>query len=56
MVHEGNKQLESLDSIELLRGILESQQSRSVTYQEATDIGESLLTFYEILGGEAADG
>lgn len=51
---EGSKSV-SVDSIELLRSLLEAQQSRSVGYEEAAEIGESLLAFYEVLGSEAQE-
>jgi len=51
---EGNK-LVSVDNVELLRSILEAQQSRRIEPEEAAEIGESLLTFYKILGSEAQD-
>lgn len=51
---EGNKSV-SADNVELLRSILEVQYSRPVTREEATEIGESLLTFFETLGGEAQE-
>jgi hypothetical protein len=51
---EGNKSV-SADSVELLRSILEAQQSRHVTREEAAEIGESLLTFFETLGSEAQE-
>lgn len=51
---EGNKSV-SVDNAELLRSILEVQYSRHVTCEEATEIGESLLTFFETLGGEAQE-
>lgn len=51
---EGNK-LVSADNIELLRSILEIQHCRRVTREEATEIGESLLTFFETLGSEAQE-
>jgi hypothetical protein len=38
---------------EALRSLLEAQLRRPVTPEEAADIGNSLLTFYEVLGGEA---
>jgi hypothetical protein len=51
---EGNKSV-SADNVELLRSILEVQHSRPVTREEAAEIGESLLTFFETLGGEAQE-
>lgn len=50
MEHEGtittNKQ--GYD-IETLRAILERQQNRPVPYEEALDIGTSLVNFFELL-------
>lgn len=40
------------DSIELLRGILASQQQRPVAYSEAQEVGNSLVEFYELLARE----
>lgn len=37
--------------IEALRLILSFEQSRDVSYEEAVEIGESLVTFYEALAG-----
>jgi hypothetical protein len=51
---EGNKSV-SADNVELLRSILEVQHSRHVTREEATEIGESLLTFFETLGSETQE-
>jgi hypothetical protein len=39
------------DRIERLRKIIEKQENRDVSYQEALDIGYKLLRFYETLGG-----
>lgn len=41
-------------STEALRSLLEAQLHRQVAPEEAADIGNSLLAFYEVLGGEAA--
>jgi hypothetical protein len=35
--------------IESLRHILEFNQGRSVSYHEAEEVGESLITFFEVL-------
>jgi len=43
------------DSTELLKGILETRLHRPVTYEEAATIGDSLLTFYEVLGRGAQE-
>lgn len=49
MALEGSNQAQQPD-IELLRGILEGQQSRTVTVEEASEIGEDLLSFFTVLG------
>ena len=38
------------ETIEALRLILEREQSRYIEDAEVIEIGESLLTFYELLG------
>jgi|GEM_PF-1718082 hypothetical protein len=45
------------ETIEALRLILEREQSRRIEEAEVIEIGESLLTFYELLGQqeEASD-
>jgi len=40
------------DRIGLLQAILEQQQHRAVTYDEAIDVGCSLISFFEILAEE----
>ncbi len=35
--------------VELLRQILIKEQSREIAYDEAVDVGESLLTLFEVL-------
>ena len=44
-------------TVEALRLILEREQSRHIEEAEVIEIGESLLTFYELLGQqeEASD-
>lgn len=54
MTIEGN-QMQLTDSFEKLRKILESQEAHPVTFEEAANIGESLLTFFEVLGSEAQE-
>lgn len=49
---EGISQAVKMDRIEALRHILEHQQSRLVSYEEAKDIGEGLIMFFETLGEE----
>ena len=41
----------STDSIEVLRKILETKQKRSISYDEALEVGESLINFFEVLAG-----
>lgn len=50
MSQEGNNQFVEGDRVEDLRNILERQQSKIVTREEALEIGESLITFFELLG------
>ena len=38
-------------NFEVLRQILSSEKGREVSYKEAAEIGESLITFYEVLAG-----
>lgn len=40
--------------IESLRHVLEFNQGRSVSYNEAEEIGESLITFFEVLAQDEA--
>lgn len=37
------------DRVELLRRILEREQKDEITYTEASEIGDSLIRFFEIL-------
>lgn len=41
------------EMIEALRLILEREQSRHIDDAEVIEIGESLLTFYELLGEQS---
>ena len=41
------------ETIEALRLILEREQSRHIEDAEVIEIGESLLTFYELLGQQS---
>lgn len=43
------------DRTECLRVILESKQGRSITYDEAEEVGESLISFFEVLGEASQD-
>lgn len=40
------------ERIEELRQILEAEQKRPVTSEEARDVGESLITIYKVLAGD----
>ena len=40
------------ERIEELRQILESEQKRPVTHEEAKDVGESLIAVYKVLAGD----
>jgi hypothetical protein len=44
-----------LENVEALRLILEHQQSRHIVYEEALDVGESLITFFKVLAEPGAD-
>lgn len=44
-----------LSGIELLQQILIKQQHRQVTYEEARDIGDSLIEFFQVLAEEVID-
>jgi hypothetical protein len=47
---EGNNQGQDDERIECLRLILERQQSRSVSLEEAAEIGDSLMVLFQVLG------
>lgn len=40
------------ERIEELRQILEAEQQRPVTHDEAKEFGESLITIYKVLAGD----
>jgi hypothetical protein len=46
--HEGNNIINT-EKIELLRRILEKEQHRSVSYEEAFEVASLLLRFYDNL-------
>lgn len=54
MREEGNTTIARSDSIEVLRLILQHEQSRPIVYEEALDVAESLLTFLEVLATSGA--
>lgn len=46
-----SRELNVADAVEQLRQILTEEQHREITYSEASEVGESLIKFYEILAG-----
>lgn len=42
-------------TIESLRVILEGQQCRPVAFKEASEVGASLISFYELLADDPRD-
>lgn len=52
---EGSEHMTENDRVEQLRVILERQQAKPVTREEASEIGQSLLIFFQVLG-ETANG
>lgn len=50
--NEGINQPSNNDQIESLRLILEREQERPFTYEEAQEVGESLIAFFEVLAEE----
>ena len=51
--HEGNSETLDAERIESLRLILEAEQCRPVTYEEALEIGKSLINFFEVLADDS---
>ena len=57
MTSKGNNQNTTSDPIESLRLILERQQHKTVAYDEAREIGDTLISFFELLATlNAGDG
>lgn len=52
MSPEGITQSAESERIERLRVILEQEQGRPVPYSEALEVGESLISFYEVLADD----
>jgi hypothetical protein len=48
--------MENRESIEQLRAILERQRAKVITFEQAAEIAESLLIFFQVLGENASDG
>ncbi len=53
MNSENSDKLTGLDSTESLRLILEVEQGRPVTCEEAREVGESLICFFEVLADDS---
>jgi len=53
MNYEGNNQTIEKDRVEILRLILEHEQERPVTRDEAVEVAESLISFFEVLVQES---
>jgi hypothetical protein len=47
--------VQPVDKTELLRQIIVNQEKREVGYDEAQEIGNALLEFYQILADEVCD-
>ena len=52
MGHEGSYGTLEADKVESLRLILQRQLAKHVGYKEALEIGESLISFYEVLADD----
>lgn len=50
---EGSQQ--NTDRFEALRHILEARQNRDVSYDEALEIGESLVSYFKLLAEDSSD-
>lgn len=48
-VFNDDTSLEPADRIEDLRRILKEEQDRQISYSEANEVGESLLSFFQVL-------
>lgn len=51
-MHKEGYKTKDVNRIELLRTILEKELDRSVSYDEAKDIGVGLVSFYKLLSDE----
>jgi hypothetical protein len=56
MLAEGKNQKLTADQTESLRQILEHGQNRQVSPTEANEVGEALLTLYELLAEDSLAG
>jgi hypothetical protein len=50
--NEAQETILESEQIESLRLILEKEQGHSVSCDEATEVGDSLLSFFELLGDD----
>jgi len=46
---------QTTDKVEELRQIIAKQEQREVGYDEAREIGDTLIEFYQVLADEACD-
>lgn len=46
---------QATDKVEALRQIIAKQEHREVGYDEAREIGDTLIEFYQVLAEEAED-
>lgn len=49
------QEVQPTDRVEALRQIIISQEQREVGYDEAREIGDTLIEFFQILAEEAQD-
>lgn len=49
------KPLQIADKVEALRQIIAKQEQREVGYDEAREIGDTLIEFYQVLAEEVED-
>lgn len=49
MIAEGSYQKLAVSQVESLRVILQNKQRRQVDVSEAAEVGQTLMTFYEVL-------
>jgi hypothetical protein len=49
MTPEGNNQTGETDSIEELRSLLVRNYDQTISYEEASEIGDTLVSFFELL-------
>ncbi len=54
MITEGKNQKLATDQVESLRTILERKQKRHITSDEAAEVGQSLIDFFELLADKTA--